>query len=673
MSDRVEGDIEDGIAFPRFVIEMPPLAGVHVEALGLHRGAENVASPPSEGRSRFGFRMRRVGERVVVGRKRERTSGLQIEEGEIDRTSPIVARTPSGIGDEGAALGRYGFPKQQRHAPRSIAVVEEQSEPERFEARTDAQERFGRRTLKEHAPFVVDGDAEKVAVGRVTHVEAHARVERGDVDEIGAGRAVGLERRTCRREATSEVVDRRRRDDAERIGRGRRIRRVDGLSGEDDFKRIAVREGARKARRLLGAARKEEAKEGDDAEHPPHYAARVMTTLLRRHRFVRTWMALALWGLASIAAAQETRPSPTRVWVLAGQSNMEGNGWLDGAPAEADVRILRLDGGKARWESGVEPSHRAVVPKDLPGWAAGPPVVGRLDGRKGASPGVAFAAHRARTTKSVVGIIPTAVGGTTLDAWSPTRKADPESLYGRMLARVSASGAKPEGILWYQGEADAVGTPDAATTYAARLDAWIGEVRKDLGDPELPVIVAQLCRYVIDRDATGWNTVQEAQRLLPLRVPRTECVPTIDLPLDDPIHLSALAERRLGVRFAKTAASLFGEDDAPTSGPRPLKIAFEGARRDRIVVTYRGVNGSLSPATRVAGFSIVDASGKTLPILFDAAVDPARPDTVLLRLAASVPEGATLWYGRGLDPVCNLVDDEDLAAPVFGPFRLDQR
>jgi sialate O-acetylesterase len=374
-----------------------------------------------------------------------------------------------------------------------------------------------------------------------------------------------------------------------------------------------------------------------------------------------------------VVAAQESRPSPTRVWVLAGQSNMEGNGWLDGSAAEPDVRILRVEGDAARWEVGVEPSHRAVVPKDLPGWAAGPPKVGRFDGRKGASPGVAFAAHRARTTRSVVGLIPVAVGGTSLDAWSAARKSDPESLYAKMLARVKASGMKPEGVLWYQGEADAVGKPEAAETYAARLDAWIADVRRDLGDPELPVIAAQLCRYVVERDATGWNTVQEVQRLLPSRMARTECVATVDLSLDDPIHLSADAERRLGVRFAKAAASLFGEEDAPTSGPRPLKIEIEGPRRDRIVVTYRGVNGTLSPATRVQGFSLADATGKPLPIIFDAAVDAARPDTVLLRLAASVPEGAALWYGRGLDPVCNLVDDEDLAAPVFGPYRLGQR
>lgn len=614
--------------------------------------------------------MRGLGERVVVGGERKRSSRLQIEEREIDRTSAIVPRPPRGIRDERATLRRYGFPKELRDPPRTVAVVEKKSESVGFEPRAYAQEGFGGRALQEHATFRVDGDAEEIAVGRVAHVEPDARIETGHVDEFGRGVSAGFHRWLGPVDPTTDFFDGSHGCDAERLGRRRWIVSGTRTACENHVEGVAARQRVREATAALRAGEKKQGDEEKDAMHREHYAVGVMIPSSIR-RLLRCCS--VLFAVVGVVAAQESRPSPTRVWVLAGQSNMEGNGWLDGAAAEPDVRILRVEAGAARWEAGVEPSHRAVVPKELPGWAAGPPVVGRFDGRKGASPGVAFAAHRARTTRSVVGLIPVAVGGTSLDAWSSARKADPESLYAKMLARVKASGMKPEGILWYQGEADAVGKPEAAATYAARLDAWIADVRKDLGDPELPIVAAQLCRYVVDRDANGWNAVQEVQRLLPSRVARTECVATIDLPLDDPIHLSAHAERRLGVRFAKAAASLIGEDDAPTSGPRPLKIDVEGPRRDRIVVTFRGVNGKLSPSSRVQGFSIVDATGKSLPIIFDAAVDAARPDTVLLRLAASVPDGATLWYGRGLDPVCNLVDDEDLAAPVFGPYPIGQR
>ena len=57
---------------------------------------------------------------------------------------------------------------------------------------------------------------------------------------------------------------------------------------------------------------------------------------------------------------QESRPSPGRVWVLAGQSNMEGNGYLDAAAADPRVLILRKKETGSAWEEGREPSHRGI-------------------------------------------------------------------------------------------------------------------------------------------------------------------------------------------------------------------------------------------------------------------------------------------------------------------------
>jgi len=35
-----------------------------------------------------------------------------------------------------------------------------------------------------------------------------------------------------------------------------------------------------------------------------------------------------------------------------------------------------------------------------------------------------------------------------------------------------------------------------------------------------------------------------------------------------------------------------------------------------------------------------------------------------------IPAGSTIRYGKGLTPFCNLIDSADLAAPVFGPWRI---
>jgi hypothetical protein len=78
----------------------------------------------------------------------------------------------------------------------------------------------------------------------------------------------------------------------------------------------------------------------------------------------------------------------------------------------------------------------------------------------------------------------------------------------------------------------------------------------------------------------------------------------------------------------------------------------------------------LQPSRHIAGFSIRKEDGSEIPLIYDAAVGPSL-DTVVLKLTGPVPEGASLWYGHGYDPYCNLTDPLDMAVPVFGPIPLD--
>jgi sialate O-acetylesterase len=43
---------------------------------------------------------------------------------------------------------------------------------------------------------------------------------------------------------------------------------------------------------------------------------------------------------------------------------------------------------------------------------------------------------------------------------------------------------------------------------------------------------------------------------------------------------------------------------------------------------------------------------------------------VLLYMGAKLPEEATLQYGYGKDPYCNLRDANDNPAPGFGPMQI---
>ena len=79
-------------------------------------------------------------------------------------------------------------------------------------------------------------------------------------------------------------------------------------------------------------------------------------------------------------------------------------------------------------------------------------------------------------------------------------------------------------------------------------------------------------------------------------------------------------------------------------------------------------SAGLKPERHIGGFSIRKADGTEIPLIFEAAVGKAR-DSVILKLTGPVPAGASLWYGHGLDPLCNLTDGLDMAVPVFGPIE----
>jgi sialate O-acetylesterase len=199
------------------------------------------------------------------------------------------------------------------------------------------------------------------------------------------------------------------------------------------------------------------------------------------------------------------------------------------------------------------------------------------------------------------------------------------------------------------------------------MKRFVAAMRADLTQPELPFFCVQLGRFFEPLgDVPGWNKIREAQRALPADVPATDVVTAVDLSLDDHIHISSEGHARLGRRLALLALRHVYGVAAIETGPRAVRVTVENPLLVR--VDYAGVNGRLQPSHDIHGFSLRDASGKSLRRIFRADVDPERPDTVLLRLWPELTEDAFLWYGYGLHPVCNLTDSRDLGALAFGPW-----
>lgn len=371
---------------------------------------------------------------------------------------------------------------------------------------------------------------------------------------------------------------------------------------------------------------------------------------------------------------------------------MEGFAPLDDAPVPpADDRVEVLSSA-GEWTDSREPLHRiweSYTPVHVGLHRASlPPEQQELadddlrrmmagDGRIGAGLGRGFAERVADLTRTRVGLIPAAHGGTSLEQWSPgfggAPRTSTSTLYGSLLDRVARAGTRADvqlsGVLWYQGESDA--TPARSVDYADRFARWVDDLRGDLGIPDLPVLIVQLGRFAGAENGEiterSWDQVREAQRTAPGRTPGVGVASAIDLELCDPIHIGADGLRRLGARLATLAVE-------GGSGPDVDRVSPAGANASGHVllrVSFRGVRGGWA-GTRFPGFAICEGDGAAVRRVSVVEAQPDRSDesSILITTSATtVAElaGLHLSYGSGFDPVCTAVDERHLALSAFGP------
>lgn len=358
------------------------------------------------------------------------------------------------------------------------------------------------------------------------------------------------------------------------------------------------------------------------------------------------------------------------LWMLAGQSNMQGVGDLKDLPLPS--ALVYSFNMADQWVPAEEPLHRLEDAVDSFHWRRNPgepkaPLRGAdlhkaiATRTKGAGVGLPFALEMVRRTGVPIGLIPSAHGGTSMDQWSPSLKGEGgASLYGGMLRRFHAAGGRIAGVLWYQGESDA--NPKAAPVFAAKFQSLIEAIRVDFQQPDLPFYYVQIGRHVNDANIDEWHVVQDAQRRIESLFRNVGMTTAIDLELDDGIHVGTDAFPALAARLANLAEGKLQR------GPRPVRARLEGSR---ILVEFTSVNGRLRHQGRLNGFTVHDAEGKPVPLFFRQRVLAGSPDTVELLFGGKLPPGATVHYGYGKDPYVNLVDEANMPCPVFGPLKID--
>ena len=353
------------------------------------------------------------------------------------------------------------------------------------------------------------------------------------------------------------------------------------------------------------------------------------------------------------------------LWILAGQSNMEGVGDL--SEVETSHPLVHSFQSRESWAPAEEPLHwLGESPRPVHHVLWGQPVPTEVPPRdparaKGAGLGLSFAKARVEQRGVPVGLVPAAHGGTSMQQWDPASKGQGgHSLYGATLERVKAVGGKVAGILWYQGESDA--NPTDAALYEARMTTLVQSFRADLRQPDLPFYYVQLGGFVTDPDpglVSGWNSVRESQRTWQSSLSNVGMVSAIDCGLDDGIHIDTAGLKTLGKRLAAVASG--------QPAPALKSVAFE-PDRGWLRVSFDNVQGSLQAHGRPAGFTLRDAGGRELPLIYKITLD--GPDALLKITDPAGLPGASLWYGCGLAPYCNVTDATGAAVPALGPVAL---
>lgn len=220
-------------------------------------------------------------------------------------------------------------------------------------------------------------------------------------------------------------------------------------------------------------------------------------------------------------------PGAMKIFLLIGQSNMAGRGRVEAEDQVPHPRVFVLNQQLA-WAPAVDPLHF-----DKPE-------------RIGTGLGKTFGAIVAEARPdAIIGLVPAAFGGSALDEWAP---GTPHYVNAVARAKAALPRGRLAGILWHQGESDRA--PDRVATYAQRFARFIGQLRTDLGAPDVPVVVGEIGRFCPDE-----GPINAAIRQLPRRVAHCGLVASDGLPgrPEEPevLHFESPGYRELGRRYAQ--------------------------------------------------------------------------------------------------------------------------
>lgn len=228
-------------------------------------------------------------------------------------------------------------------------------------------------------------------------------------------------------------------------------------------------------------------------------------------------------------------PSKKNTWVfiMAGQSNMAGRGWVEAEDTVTNKRIFAIDSdGKLLF---------AKEPLNLfePSYA-------------GLDCGVSFARSLIKEIPSKINIlvIHTAVGGSSIRQWIDDSTHRNVKLLSNFKEKISIAKkyGTIKGIIWHQGEADA--NAKRIPLYEKNLETLFTSFRSIAGNDQLPIVMGELGAF--SKEPQAFESINKIIRGYPQHDPYSSFIKTSDLMhKGDSLHFNSAGQRIMGERYAK--------------------------------------------------------------------------------------------------------------------------
>jgi hypothetical protein len=228
------------------------------------------------------------------------------------------------------------------------------------------------------------------------------------------------------------------------------------------------------------------------------------------------------------------------LYLLIGQSNMAGRGTIEAQDTITDPNVFMLNKA-GEWVPAKSPLH---FDKSFAGTGLG----------------LTFGKIMAEKSKRKIGLIPCAVGGTSISMWMPGAydKITTTHPYDDAIRRtkIALQHGRLKGILWHQGEGDA--SKEKASRYEQRFNSLMLHLQNDLSVDisSISVVVGELGQFYCKRNSEGKEINLVLKHLAETHKNRALVSSKGLVHKGDSVHFDAASQRELGKRYAEKVIKL---------------------------------------------------------------------------------------------------------------------